>query len=82
MNYVSKETESYYISWNPDVNETAICTTLEGKVTHYYILLGDHTDEYNLCNTLDECLEYFQENQDLISGWSEIYEGDSNENNR
>ena len=63
--------EGYCISYNPltDVGpETALITKEPEK---YYILLGDHREEYKKCKSLADCKKYFRANTDLKSGWSD-----------
>jgi hypothetical protein len=63
------EHDGYSISYNPltDVGpETAIVTKKK-----YYILLGDHREQYKRCKSLADCKKYFRANTDLKSGWSD-----------
>jgi len=60
-----------FISYNPltDVGpETAIVTK---KPQKYYILLGDHREQYKRCKSLAACKKYFRAHADLKSEWSD-----------
>jgi len=45
--------------------ETAIVTD-----SSYYILNGDHREEYSKCKTLAQAMKYFKSKPELKSSWS------------
>jgi hypothetical protein len=67
------EHDGYSISYNPmtDVGpETALI--VENKSPEkFYILLGDHRNEYKACKNLAACRRYFRGHTYLKSGWSD-----------
>lgn len=68
--------ENYHISFaevdtdgpfgGDESTETAIVTK-----DSFYILNGDHTDAYEKCNSLEECMAYFNANVEQRSSWSD-----------
>ena len=75
----SKE-ENYYISYNSSrrdygVDTTALVITIgDNERQVYYILEGNHSEQYARCESLKDCLNYFVENKDYIHKFSDAFE--------
>jgi hypothetical protein len=65
--------DGYFISYNPltDVGPETALVVEKGGNNKYYILLGDHREQYKKCESLADCKKYFRANTDLKSGWSD-----------
>lgn len=71
-----KEDDSFYVSFNHVDQHIYGCDTTAlvlGQTQHFYILNGDHIEEYKKLIPLgfDACLEYFKQHQDLRNRYSE-----------
>lgn len=76
-NSVYSNSTDYFISYNDrDRRIYGDVTTAIVKGNHeaFYILLGDHRKEYFQRDTFEKCLEYFNNNPNLISRYSDIPE--------
>lgn len=75
-NEVSRSEEEYYVSYNNydthiyESDTTALVLIVNGH-TSFHILNGDHRKAYEACSSLEECIEYFKSNSDLINKYSE-----------
>lgn len=75
-NIVSQEYDTFYVSYNDsDVRTYGDVTTalvLEPQMSTFYILNGDHREEYAaIGNNLEKCIEYFLQNSDKINKYSD-----------
>ena len=75
-NRVTKKEKTYHISYNNvDIDESLYgCDTTAlyiNETSQFLILNGDHTDHYNACNTLQDCIEYFYKNLEQANSKSE-----------
>ena len=75
-NRVTKKEKTYHISYNDvDISPDAYgCDTTAlyiNETSQFLILNGDHTDHYNACNTLQDCIEYFYKNLEQANSKSE-----------
>lgn len=66
--------KGYYISYNS--RDSAIygsdtTALVIGQMERFYILTGDHVEEYQKCSGLDECLAYFKAHQSEIAKYSD-----------
>jgi hypothetical protein len=70
------EKEGYYISYScveGRGEETALCIKhLNIERPRYLILTGDHREQYELCKTLKECIDYYITNYHCVSLWDEL----------
>ena len=70
----------YHVSYLPSkrnygVETTTISITIGNNERRlFYILKGDHREELGCCQTLKECIQYYQENQSLIHPYSDPFE--------
>jgi len=59
------EADGYYVSHNMAENETALVINNLGVMNPYWILSGDHREEYEKrIDKLDSCIEYFNLHKD------------------
>ena len=73
-NYISKDSKDYYISYNPlDVQSYGDTTTALhiNETSQFLILNGNHTEQYNNCKDLKECLKYFYSKKEAFNKRSE-----------
>ena len=72
-NDIAVDAVDYYVSYNN--HDTGIygsdTTALVLGQSRFYILDGDHTENYKSCASLGECLVYFESNEQLINKYSE-----------
>ena len=69
-NTISQETKEFYISFNASDNATAI--VIGEQMDYCYILKGDHRKAYKaIGDNLNNCIEYFQANNDKITDTSD-----------
>lgn len=55
----------FYISFNTrDINIYGDCTTalVLGQMERFFILNGNHCEEYKQCNSFYECINYYKKN--------------------
>lgn len=75
----SKE-EKYYISYNPSkrdygIDTTALVITIgDNEREVFYILKGNHSEQYENCKNLKECISYFVNNKECIHQFSDVFE--------
>ncbi|MBA4293774.1 hypothetical protein C0431_12500 [bacterium] len=79
-NSIPKKGEGYYVSYNPSARDYGVDTTAlvvrvdNGNRDVYYILSGDHVEDYNACDSLDDCLRYLFDHEDQLHHMSEPIE--------
>jgi hypothetical protein len=58
-----------YLSYEPEINETAIIIEdIESNKKNYYILDGDLRKEYEKLKSLEECMDFFEKNKEKYYG--------------
>ena len=73
-NRISKQEKTHYISYNNHdtagygCDTTALCIN---ETSQFLILNGNHSSEYNNCNTLQDCINYFYLNIEQANPKSE-----------
>lgn len=76
----SNDEEQYYISYNPSrrdygVDTTALVITIGNNERQvFYILKGNHKDQYANCKNLKECVKYFVSNKEYIHEMGDAFE--------
>lgn len=66
----SSKEENYYISYNPSyrdygIDTTALVITIGNNERHvFYTLKGNHSEGYDNCNSLKDCVRYFNDNKE------------------
>ena len=69
------ENDNFYISYNDSDYDTygsdTTALVFADEITHFYILEGDHRQNYFNCKSLAECIDYFNKNIDKIARFSE-----------
>lgn len=73
-NTISKENKEFHVSYNNrDVSHYGSNTTALyiNETSQFLVLNGDHRKEYNVLNTLSECVAYFYANIDKANTKSE-----------
>lgn len=76
----NSDEEKYYISYNPSFRDYGIDTTAlvitigDNERQVFYILKGNHEDQYANCESLQECLAYFVENKESAHQFSNTFE--------
>ena len=72
--------EKYYISYNPSrrdygIDTTALVITIGNNERQvFYILKGNHSEQYENCKDLKECIGYFVNNKESIHQFSDVFE--------
>lgn len=75
----SKE-EKYYVSYNPSyrdygIDTTALVVTIGNNERQvFYILKGNHSEQYSNCDSLKECIRYYVKNKDRAHKFSDAFE--------
>ena len=75
----SKE-EKYYISYNSSrrdygVDTTALVITIgDNERMVFYILKGNHSEQYTNCKNLKDCISYLMNNKEYIHEFSDVFE--------
>jgi len=81
-NDITNKQDDFYISFNTvdkriygDITTALVHESPKGKSEHFYILNGNHVEQYNkIINDgggIKECLEYFKSNEKLIAKYSD-----------
>lgn len=76
----SNKEESYYISYNPSVRDYGVDTTAlvitigNNERQVFYILKGNHKEQYSNCKNLKECVNYFINNKEHEHKFSDVFE--------
>jgi hypothetical protein len=76
----SSEEEKYYISYNPSrrdygVDTTALVITIgDNERQVFYILKGNHKEQYANCKNLKDCISYFISNKEYTHKFSDVFE--------
>ena len=76
----SSKKENYYISYNPSrrdygVDTTALVITIgDNERQLFYILKGNHKEQYASCKNLKECISYFINNKEFAHAFSDVFE--------
>jgi len=81
-NDITNRQADFYISFNSvdrhtygDVTTALVYEYPKGEIEKFYILNGNHTEQYNnIINNgggIKECLEYFKSNENLIAKYSD-----------
>ena len=75
-NRLTKQTKQFYISYNnyDTGNDMYGCDTTAlyiNETSQFLILNGKHTDNYNDCSTLQDCINYFYRNIEQANAKSE-----------
>jgi hypothetical protein len=76
----SSKEEKYYISYNPSkrdygIDTTALVITIGNNERNvFYILKGNHKEQYTKCKNLRDCIIYFIENKEIIHEFSDVFE--------
>lgn len=72
--------EKYHISYNPSARDYGVDTTAlvinigDNERDVYYILSGNHSEQYGNCKNLKECLTYYTSNKELQHKFSSEFE--------
>jgi hypothetical protein len=72
--------EKYYISYNPykrdyGIDTTALVITIgDNERQVFYILKGNHSEQYENCKDLKESISYFANNKESIHQFSNAFE--------
>ncbi|MNL90985.1 hypothetical protein D3C81_07110 [compost metagenome] len=78
----SNSEDKYYVSYNKStrdygVDTTALVITIGNNEREiFYILKGNHSEQYKKCKNLSECVKYFIANLTSIHGFSSSFEHD------
>lgn len=75
-NRITKKEKTYHISYNNIDTDTDAygCDTTAlyiNETSQFLVLNGKHTDKYNDCNTLQDCINYFYLNIEQANPKSE-----------
>ena len=73
-NRVTKKEKTYHISYNNVDTDAYGCDTTAlhiNETSQFLVLNGKHTDNYNACNTLQDCIDYFYKNLEQANPKSE-----------
>lgn len=76
----NSEEEKYYISYNPSerdygVDTTALVITIgDNERDVFYILSGNHSEQYSNCTNLKDCIAYLMKNKEYIHKMSDAFE--------
>lgn len=76
----SSEEEKYYISYNPSyrdygVDTTALVITIGNNERQvFYILKGNHQEQYETCENLKDCIAYFVRNKENAHEMGDVFE--------
>lgn len=71
-NVIVLDTEEYYVSYNVyDSRKYGSDTTALVVGSRFFILNGNHVKNYTSCESLEECLSYFNSQSDLINKYSD-----------
>ena len=76
-NQVSKEDTDFYISFNfgdSDCYGDVTTALVIGQMQRFYILNGDHREQYSKCESFKDCVEYFLSNSDKVNKLSNKYD--------
>lgn len=81
-NTITKESkeEKYHISYNPSKRDYGVDTTAlvivigDNEREVYYILKGNHSEQYNNCKNLKDCIRYYDKNKESIHKFSDKFE--------
>ena len=72
--------ETYYISYNPSKRDygtdtTALFITIgDNERSVFYILKGNHSEQYTNCKDLKDCISYLMNNKEYIHEFSDEFE--------
>ncbi|MDA1675589.1 hypothetical protein [Bacillus cereus group sp. TH152-1LC] len=76
----NSEEEKYYISYNPShrdygIDTTALVITIgDNERQVFYILKGNHKEQYENCKNLKDCVAYFVSNEEHAHKISDKFE--------
>lgn len=79
-NTITKTSKEYYVSYNPSkrdygVDTTALVITIgDNERQVFYILKGNHSEQYENCKDLKECISYFVNNKECMHEFSDAFE--------
>jgi|GEM_PF-5361756 len=78
----SSKEEKYYISYNPSMRDYGVDTTAlvitigDNERNVFYILKGNHTEQYANCKNLKDCITYCVNTKEYIHSYSDVFEHD------
>lgn len=76
----SSKEEKYNISYNYSKKDYGIDTTAlvinigDNERDVYYILKGNHSEQYTNCKNLKDCINYFKNNKECTHKFSSVFE--------
>lgn len=68
------ERDGFYISYNNydrDIYDTDTTALVIGQMEYFYILKGNHIENYSKLFSLSKCLDYFKNHVEQIAKYSE-----------
>ena len=74
-NEVMENDPTFYVSYNSSSSGYGCATTAlvrnDPQMSHFYILKGDHREQYKAESSLAKCLEYYKLNEALRHEYSD-----------
>lgn len=76
----NSEEEKYYVSYNSSTRDYGIDTTAlvitigDNERQVFYTLKGNHSEQYDNCKNLKECVTYFNNNKESAHEICDVFE--------